>query len=340
MAVLPREKRLSLIARHGHLAVSRAMADDSLQHFTVPQIEGFLGYRRRGPVILVPGEPVCPRENSRALFEAFGEMAKGEGASICFFGCSPRLCREAGSAGYTSIKFGQEAIIDVGGFSLVGNRMENVRRGLNHSANVGISVREYVPQEARDPALEEELAEVSRDWLSGKRTPELGFLLGGMELSRPEGRRIFVARRRRRVDAFIILVPVPPENGWYTDVMRRRRDAPNGVMEKLIVEILGLLRDENAERLFLGMVPFVGIDTEGDENTALHRLMDHLRGRIDFLYSIDTEHFFKNKFHPDWRDVFMLVHPRLTARMAKAVIDAFLPTGLLGVLKHRFQKKR
>ena len=337
MRSLPRPERLKLIEKFGYLPVSRAMASDDLSFFTVKDRKGFIGYREKGGILLVPGEPICAMEDMEIFLDIFMARSRELAKKICFFGCSERAAEEARSVGYSVIKFGQEAVLDIRNFSLKGNRMENVRRGLNHAGNVGVTVNEYPYQRGRVSELERELEEVSRDWLTSKRTPELEFLLGRTEFHRLEGRRIFTAKSRDRIEGFVILNRVPLGEGWYTDILRRRNDAPNGVIEKLIVEIMDVLRPEGARNLFLGMVPFVGIDTDAEENRKLSRLMDSMKDRMDFLYPIRPEHFFKNKFHPLWRDVYMYVYPNVSIKMIYNIVSAFLPTGVRGIIRHRLK---
>jgi len=337
MRSLPRPERLKLIDEFGYLPVSRAMAGDDLSFFTIKGMKGFFGYREKGGILLVPGEPICAMEDMAVFLDSFMTRSKGLGRKICFFGCSERAAKEAKSSGYSVIKFGQEAVLDIGHFSLKGNRMENVRRGFNHARNVGVKVAEYRSRQGRDIEMERELEEVSRDWLTSKRTPELEFLLGRTEFHRLEGRRIFTAKSQDRIEGFVILNRIPLGEGWYTDILRRRNDAPNGIIEKLIIEIMVVLRQEGARNLFMGMVPFMGIDTDAKENRKLSRLMDSMKDRIDFLYPIRSEHFFKNKFHPQWRDVYMYVYPKISVKMIYYIVGAFLPTGVKGIIKHRFK---
>ena len=311
MSRVPRKVRLKLLDEYGYVPVARAMASDELTHFSLTGVKGFLGYLEKGGSFLVPGEPLCDVSDAKDLFSEFIDHSSTQKRKICFFGCSERLSGSARSAGYAVIKFGEEAVVDISGFSLQGNAMENVRRGFNHANNVGILVSEYIPERKRDPLMENEFHLISDEWLKDKKTPELGFLLAPMELNRLEGRRIFTARTKNRIEGFVILDPVRSREGWYTDIMRRRRDAPNGVNEKLLVEIIKNLDGEGAKNLFLGMVPFIGLDPQIREHGKATKLMNSLKGRIDFLYPIESEFFFKDKFRPRWEDVFIYVYPKL-----------------------------
>ncbi len=214
MPRLPRSKRLEYILDHGRLAISRAALEDGLKHFTIQGKEGFIPYKIRSKIFLVPGEPVCAKEDAYAFFKEFKKFAEKKKHEICFFGTNDRLLKDAGKAGYDIIKFAEEAVIDPQTFTLKGNKMINVRRGVNRCKNVGIEVFEYKPMTARDKKLEKALEKISKEWLASKPTPELGFLMGKPDLDRLEGRRIFVASLGKKPQAFLIISPIPAEKSW------------------------------------------------------------------------------------------------------------------------------
>ena len=94
------------------------MADDGLAQMVIKGREGFIGYRATGRVLLVPGEPICATSDAYAFFSGLLEHAITVDKAVCFFGCSHRLSYFAQSAGYEAIKIGEEAFLDLPGFSL------------------------------------------------------------------------------------------------------------------------------------------------------------------------------------------------------------------------------
>ena len=338
MPSLPRKKRLDLIRKYGHLAISRAAAEDGLEHFVIEGKDGFIPYRVRSRILIVPGEPVCSKEDAFEFFQSFKKFAKKKNQHICFFGGNHRLHKEARKASYDIIKYGEEAVLDVEGFTINGNKMLNVRRGLNRCKNVGVEIFEYEHDKSRDKDLEKQMLKVSKQWLSTKPTPELGFLMGKPEFHRPEGRRIFVATLKKKVQGFLIINPMPAANSWYADILRRGTKAPNGVAESLTVHCLEVLKKEGASKLYYGMVPFVGIDTKGKEHKRWNKLMHGLSTRVGFLYPIENEYFFKNKFRPSWEPVFMVNYPSITAKIVYSIISTFIPSGIPGLIKHKLGK--
>lgn len=338
MAKIPRPRRIELIDKYGRTAIARAGAKNEFKLFTIPNREGFIPFFEKGGVYLIPGEPVCSDEEAEDFFSNFLLFSRKKRRPICFFATSKELIHQAKECDLVVLKIGEEAVLDVQRFSLTGNRFLNVRRGINRCSNAGVVVREYQFQKEHDTLLEEKLEDISERWLKSKVTPQLGFLMGRTRFDNPEGRRVFVAYLENEPQGFVILNPVGQKNAWYTDLLRRRTDATNGIIESLIAHILEVLKEEGTEELYLGMVPFYGIDTSQEENQAWNKLMDSVKGKLDFLYPVESEHFFKDKFDPEWRPVYMFVYPKVSAKVIKAIIQAFIPGGFKALIKHKLTK--
>ena len=94
------------------------------------------------------------------------------------------------------IKIGEDACLRLEDFNLKGKKTAKVRANINHACRLGITVEEYKPNAKRDIKIENELQEISDEWF-GSKGPELGFMLGGLALENPLGRRYFTAVMKR-----------------------------------------------------------------------------------------------------------------------------------------------
>ena len=111
--------------------------------------------------------------------------------------------------------------------------------------------------------INNELREISAEWLKGKGNHELGFVLGSLGLDHPSAKRYFIARSEkgnRRIEGFIVCEPIYGSSGYYLDVTRRRPDAVRGTMELLTTEILRLLRGEGYRMASMGLAPLALLD--------------------------------------------------------------------------------
>ncbi len=102
------------------------------------------------------------------------------------------------------------------------------------------------------------------------------------------------------------------------DLMRRRPDAPNGVMEYLVVALIHRFRAEGRTGMTLGLAPLANIDGDGIPDRALRLLYD--RGTKVFNYQ--GLHHFKEKWNPVWEPRYLAYRsdtelPRIAGALAR-----------------------
>lgn len=107
--------------------------------------------------------------------------------------------------------------------------------------------------------------------------------------------------------------------------MQRVADAPNGSMEYLIAQSLLALQQTGAEWASLSVAPLADVDVEHDDDRSLLQrgvrfLYEH--PRVNEFYRYKSLFFFKRKFAPRWRSVYLIYSSRLS-----------LPGTLYAVLK-------
>ena len=93
--------------------------------------------------------------------------------------------------------------------------------------------------------------------------------------------------------------------------MRRRTDAPNGVMDYLFIKLFLYLKDKGFQRFNIGMAPMSGFQEDEEasiEEKAIHYFFQHL----NFLFSYRGLRQYKAKFASFWE-------PRYT--IYKSVLD-------------------
>jgi phosphatidylglycerol lysyltransferase len=83
-----------------------------------------------------------------------------------------------------------------------------------------------------------------------------------------------------RCQAFVNLLPTFRSTIGNFDLMRRRRDAPNGVMEALFVAMIQRCREHGMLGLDLGLAPFANVDDDSIAGRALRQV--YARGSTVF----------------------------------------------------------
>lgn len=317
-----RAKLESWIRKYGSGSCSYVLLEGSKGYFTSTHVDGFLAYQRSAGTVVVAGDPVCSEQDAALLVAEF--VREMNGRRICAYQISPGMVEAFRSNGFGDIQVGKEAIFDLRRFSLAGGQMELVRAATNKARREGITVFEHNPFAAGAAQVNQELRDVSAEWLSTKGEREFGFLLGCVGLERASAKRYFVARSRKgRIEGFIVCEPIYGRNGFYLDVTRRRIDAVRGVMELLTAEIFERLKNEGYVMASMGLAPLALLDDPDlKKHPRLTKLMRLAFEQINNTYDFKLLYRYKAKYHPHaWETRYLCFNQnRLSLRMLYAVI--------------------
>jgi phosphatidylglycerol lysyltransferase len=89
------------------------------------------------------------------------------------------------------------------------------------------------------------------------------------------------------------------------DLMRRRSDAPNGIMDYLFIKLFLYAKERGYARVSLGMAPMTGFE-EREEATWEERAIHGLFQKLDFLFSFRGLHHYKAKFATSWEPRYLI----------------------------------
>jgi lysyl-tRNA synthetase class 2 len=253
-----------------------------------------IGYRVRFGVALAGGDPVGAAPG--AAIAAFVAECARHGWRPAVLGADAdatgELWRRAGVG--RAVEIGDEAVLDVAAFSLATRRMRNVRQAARRADNAGVRVRVGT----LDPALAPQLQEVLRDWLRGRA--ERGFAMNLDAMLTPRADTVFaVAVDASGAPVAFARFPVAAGGRILTlDVAPRRRDAPNGVVERMIVAVVEYARAAGATEVTLN---FAGMRRVYAGQIRAARLLQMPLHALDRWIELRSLYLFTGKFHPRWR---------------------------------------
>lgn len=95
--------------------------------------------------------------------------------------------------------------------------------------------------------------------------------------------------------------------------MLKRIDAPNGTMELLIYQIAQSIFDSGTEEFSLGEVPFI-LNKSETSNFTKAGLLNMAGISTKLGYNYEGLYFFKNKFSPVWRNIYLCAYPKICFR--------------------------
>jgi lysylphosphatidylglycerol synthetase-like protein (DUF2156 family) len=278
-----------------------AMQDLKCYHFTTDRTAA-IAYRTRMGYAVVSGDPIGDETHFAELVVDFAAMCHTRGWRLVVLGCSQRrlgLWADATVLGQTlrAVPIGRDVVIDVTTFDMVGRKYRNLRQAVQRTMNFGITT-EVVSEQALDGRVFAELMEVLLASPSGART-ERGFsmCLDGALEGRYPGVRLIIARDRLgRVQGFHRYLTAGHGSEVSIDVPWRRRGAPNGIDERLSVDMIAWARDHGAQRLSLAFAAFPEIfnDKNRGKISSLIYTAIHLG---DALIALESLYRYLRKFH-------------------------------------------
>jgi phosphatidylglycerol lysyltransferase len=328
-----------LARAHAATGVAPFLAAPDLDVFVSPNGRAAIAYRAEADTLLALGDPLGPSEEIAPLLAAFEDYCRARDWEFAFFQASPLFLPAYATRGWRAIHVGVEPVLDPAAFTLEGGAMGDVRRAVRRLEEAGVAVRSFRPPatafDGSDPALLAGLRAVSHAWLAAHPGGEKSFGMGRFDPRQLGERWLLVALSAGgRVEAFVTWGEVPQAHGWSLDLMRRRADAPAGVMDLLVARSALLAREAGDHALSLGLSALVS--TKPDESPEAERVRAFLRKRLGGFYDFEGLFRWKKKFGPRYEERFLVVPGALSLpRVLYALARAQTPGGFGTVFARR-----
>jgi lysyl-tRNA synthetase, class II len=290
-----------LVRSHGHDSLAFFSLRRDKSYFFSPTRRSFVAYKVVGGCALVSGDPVGDRAEVRQLLAEFQRVCHTRGWRLALLSVSSDSLPAARSLGMRAIKIGDEAVVRPDGFSLEGRAIRKVRQSVTRLEREGYRFRVVAAGDVDTP-LRKELERVSAAWRGSN--VERGFSMAMDDQFREPETFFAIAEHGDTVGGFLHLVP--SGRGFSLGAMRRRRDTPNGLMEYLIVELLGWARERDAKEISLNFCVFADLLAA----TSCNRLAAVARTFLrvgDRLFQLERLLVFSRKFAPEWRPRYLCV---------------------------------
>lgn len=290
-----------------------AMHSSKSYHFNAGNTAA-IAYRTRLGFAVVSGDPIGDSTQFEDLVADFVRMCRGRGWQIIVLAGGERHVRlwrkETVGQPMLAVPIGRDVVVDVHRFTLRGRRFRNVRQAVQRTHNFGVTT-EIIDEQQLDATLTAELTEVLYAAHRAART-ERGFCmnLDGALRGRYPGVKLAIARDGRgRVVAFHRYALAGEGSEVSLDMPFRRPGAPNGVDERLTVDMIADAKSLGAERLSLAFAAFPEIFDAADPG-LLQRIAFRLIHLLDPLIRLESLYRYLRKFHAlaERRYVVLCVH--------------------------------
>jgi lysylphosphatidylglycerol synthetase-like protein (DUF2156 family) len=266
-----------------------------------------LAYRTRIGYAVVSGDPIGDETQFPQLVADFAKMCHTHGWRIVVLACSEQrlyLWTDPKVLGQSlrEVPIGRDVVIDVATFEMVGRKFRNLRQAVKRTHNCGITT-EIVDEQGLDGPLLAELTEVLRASARGARN-DRGYCmnLDGVLEGRYPGTKLIIARDKSgRVQGFHRYATSGDGSDITLDVPWRRPGAPNGIDERLSVDMINAAKDAGAQRVSLAFAAFPEIFDE-KQRGRMQGLFYRLIHLLNPLIALESLYRYLRKFHsPDQR---------------------------------------
>lgn len=271
--------------------------------FAPSDINAYISYRVSRNFAVVLENPVAEnREEMKKCIVAFAKYSYDNGLKDIYYRVPRENLPVFNELSRKSLFLGQEGVVDLNAFSLEGGEKKSIRNALNKIKEQG-----YKTQVNRPPlrdGLIQKLRAVSDEWLKLTDREEIVFSQGVFsEKEIKEQTVITIENSEEKIIAFLNIIPdYVPNEGTY-DLLRKTADAPNGIMDYILVEMFKYFKDNGIRYVNLGFAPMSGLD---DPHNFPEKSMKFAYEKIRSFSQFKGQRDYKDKFNPKWNDKFLI----------------------------------
>lgn len=295
-----RERVRALAARPGTDSLAPFATRADRTYVFSPDGDAAIGYRVIFGTALAGGDPVGdPVSGNAAVHEFLAECTR-RGWRPAVLGSGEQWVASWRALGMRGLTIGDEAVLFLDSFTLESRRMRNVRQAAQRTRNAGINV--HIGQLNDELAVE--LAPVLKAWLHSG--PERGFAMNLDAILTPRSDCLVAVASAGDGSpvAFARFAVCGGGRVLTLDVAPRRRDAPNGVVERLILEVIEYARSHGATEISLN---FAGFRSLFESPRRGARAVTAALHAFDRWIELAPLYRFTAKFRPHWRPRHLLL---------------------------------
>ncbi len=318
MPVDLRDRLRRFALEFGDTYAAYLVTEPDRQYFWGADRRGVVGFRRRGRFVVAADGLLADPDDREALLAEFLDFAERNRWHTSYLNVPRNEINLFRRRGCQVTKCGEEPLVRLDRTHFQGKDWQWVRRQESYCQRHEVRFREVVP--ADDPAayadeIAPQLDAISRDHIARTlHRRELQFFVSQFSPLDLRDRRLFVAEQAERIVAFIVCNPGLAGDMWAVEVYRRRRDAVRGVVPAVIMHALRTMQLEGVRYVSLSLAPFLRCTPVAGDSAIFRTIANFWWRRLNPIYDMRGLFHFKSRFRPDYREMFLAAHPRITVR--------------------------
>ncbi|MCX6332870.1 MAG: phosphatidylglycerol lysyltransferase domain-containing protein [Bacteroidia bacterium] len=271
--------------------------------FAPGDVNAYIAYRVSRNFAVVLEDPVAEnREAMKKCIISFSKFCYDNGLKDIYYRVPKESLPVYNELSKKSLFLGQEGLVDLNSFSLEGGERKSIRNALKKITEQGYITR-IIPPPLSD-GLIQKLKAVSEEWLKLTERDEIIFSQGMFTEREIKGQTVITLEtREEKIIAFLNIIPDSVKNEGTYDLLRKTADAPNGVMDYMLVELFKYFKTCGFQYVNLGFAPMSGID---DPHNFPERSMKFAYEKIRSFSHYKGQREYKEKFNPQWHDKFLV----------------------------------
>lgn len=286
-----------------------------------PDGRAAIGYRVLLGVAVAGGDPVGHRDSFGAAVNAFIALCQSKGWEPAALGVRADHAPVWQRHRLNVISIGDEVLLDINAFTLIGRRMLNVRQTVAHTLKVGVTT-EIWREGDLSTELRMQLEDLSKRWLHGQQERGFSMILDGLLTGAHPDCLLIVARDKdKNPVGFQRYAACRAGKALSLDVMRRDRAGPSGLNERMIVDLVAHVRAQGVQEISLNFAAFRPLLDAGDQRRGLQKIAYQSLHLLDPFIQVESLYRFNAKFRPGFAER-MVVLPSWT--MFPAALAALL----------------
>ena len=312
-----------LVNKHGNSSLDYFKTYFDKLLFISETKNAFIAYRLSGNYAVVLQNPVAanPDEFKKCIIE-FDKFCYECGLKSIYYRVQDKDMAVYQSLHKKHFFIGQEGILNLAEFNLEGNSKKSLRNAMNKITENGFQSTIYQPP-IKDGILQK-LEAVSNEWLADTERKEIVFSQGLFNAEELKNQTIItVENKEEKIVAFLNIIPDSVQGESTYDLIRKTKNAPNGVMDFILIALFNHLREQNYTAVNLGLVPMSGIK---NPKTIQEKSMKFAYERMKAFSHHKGLRNFKEKFSPTWHNQYVVFSddydliqiPRILSKVIKS----------------------
>jgi phosphatidylglycerol lysyltransferase len=271
--------------------------------FAPPEMNAFISYRVSRNFALVLEDPVAENyDEMKKCIMAFREYSYENGLMDIYYRVPKESLPVYHELSKKSLFIGQEGIVDLNMFTLEGGEKKSIRNALNKIREQGYTT--HINQPPLRDGLIQKLKAVSNEWLKMNDREEIVFSQGMfVEKEIKQQTVITVENTEEKIIAFLNIIPDYAKNEGTYDLLRKTADAPNGIMDHILVELFRYFKSQGIQYVNLGLAPMSGIN---DPHNFTEKSIKFAYEKIRSFSQFKGQREYKDKFNPQWNDKYLI----------------------------------